>query len=265
MYNNGYDNNSYNNDYNSNYNYDNNYNSYNNGAYNNYNNGYGNQAAYYQQNTYVQADEIAPQSYNMVIGATILYGFIINMIMVSCCADFAMSMNPIVFTIAYFAMAITGSIMVRKSDSPVVSFIGYNLIVVPMGLCLTLIINAYLYAGYETTIVAAFLLTTIVTLVMMVLGAMFPTFFLSIGRTLCISLLITVIAELILYFIGIQLGIFDYVVVLIFCGYIGYDWAKANTQPKTMNNAIDSACELYIDIANLFIRLLRILARANSN
>ncbi len=252
MYNNGYDNNGYNNDYS---------NGYNNGY--NYNNNYNNQAAYYQQNTYIQRDEITPQTYNMIIGATLLYGFIINMIMVATCADFAMTMNPIAFLVVYFVMAIAGGLMVHKSENPVISFIGYNLIVIPMGLCLTIIINAYLYAGYETTIITAFLITAVVTLVMMGLGAMFPTFFLSIGRTLFVSLLITVVAELILYFVGIQLGIIDYVVVLIFCGYVGYDWAKANTQIKTVDNAIDSASELYVDIVNLFVRILRILARAN--
>ena len=81
--------------------------------------------------------------------------------------------------------------------------------------------------------------------------------------TLCISLLITVVVEIILFFVGIQLGIIDYVVVLIFCGYVGYDWAKANVQTKTVDNAIDSASELYVDIVNLFVRILRILARAN--
>lgn len=254
MYNNGYDNNGYNgyNDYN------NGYNGYNSG-YNNYNN----QATYYQQNTYIQRDEISPQTYNMIIGGVLLYGFIVNMIMVSCLDDFAMSMNPIAFTIAYFVMALAGGFMVHKSDNPVISFIGYNLIVIPMGLCLTIIINAYLSAGYESTIITAFLITAVVTLVMMGLGAMFPTFFLSIGRTLCISLLITVVVEIILFFVGIQLGIFDYIVVLIFCGYVGYDWAKANVQTKTVDNAIDSASELYVDIVNLFVRILRILARVN--
>lgn len=252
MYNNGYDNNNYNN-------YGGGYND------NGYGSGYGSQASYHQQNTYIQRDEISPQTYNMIIGATLLYGFVINMIMVACCADFAMSMNPIAFTIAYFAMALIGGFMVRKSDNPVISFIGYNLMVVPMGLCLTIIITAYSMAGFGSTIITAFAITTIVTVLMMALGAMFPTFFLSMGRTLGISLLIAVIAELILYFVGIQLGIFDYIVVLIFCGYIGYDWAKANTQRKTVDNAIDSATELYIDIINLFIRILRILARAQRN
>lgn len=251
MYNNGY-NNGYNN---------NGYNSY---DYNNsYNNGYNTQAPY--QHTYMRRDEITSQSYNMIIGAVLLYGFIINMIMVACCYELVASMNPIVFFIVYFVMALAGGFMVHHSSSPVVSFIGYNFIVIPMGLCLTLLINLYSFAGYQSTIITAFLITTIVTLAMMGLSAAFPDFFLSIGKTLFVSLLITVIAELILFFVGIQLGIIDYVVVVIFCGYIGYDWAKANAQVKTVDNAIDSASELYVDIVNLFIRILRILARANNN
>ena len=66
-------------------------------------------------------------------------------------------------------------------------------------------------------------------------------------------------------FIGFDLGLIDYIVVLIFCGYIGYDWAKANALPKTYDNAIDSAANLYVDIVNLFLRILRILARSQNN
>ncbi len=53
----------------------------------------------------------------------------------------------------------------------------------------------------------------------------------------------------------------DWVVVLIFCGYIGYDWGRANQIPKTLDNAVDSAAALYMDIINLFLRILRILGR----
>lgn len=254
MYNNGYDNNGYNN-------YDNYNNGYN--SYNNYNGNYNSQTTYYQEP--VLRDEITPQAYNMIIGATLLYGFLINCFMVAFCYDAVASMNPIAFTISYFVMALIGGFMVNKSESPVVSFIGYNLIVIPMGLCLSLIINTYLSYGYQNTVLAAFLITAVVTIVMMVLGAMFPTFFLSIGRTLGVSLLITVVVELILFFIGIDLAITDYIVVLIFCGYVGYDWAKANANIKTVNNAVDSASELYVDIVNLFVRILRILARSQNN
>ena len=53
----------------------------------------------------------------------------------------------------------------------------------------------------------------------------------------------------------------DWIVALLFCGYIGYDWARANAIPNTLDNAIDSAAALYLDIINLFIRLLHIMSR----
>ena len=34
------------------------------------------------------------------------------------------------------------------------------------------------------------------------------------------------------------------------------DWAKAQEKPKTLDNAVDSAVDLYLDIINLFVRLL---------
>ena len=51
----------------------------------------------------------------------------------------------------------------------------------------------------------------------------------------------------------------DYVMVVIFAGYIGFDWAKAQAYPKTLDNAIDSAADIYVDIVNIFIRILSIM------
>ena len=47
----------------------------------------------------------------------------------------------------------------------------------------------------------------------------------------------------------------------IFSGYIGYDWARAQALPKTLDNAVDCAAALYVDIVILFLRLLRMFAR----
>ncbi len=217
---------------------------------------------------YTPADTISSTKYNLIIGACLLYGFIINCIMVSTCYDAAASLimgSPIVFFILYLAMAIAGGLMVHKSDNPVISFIGYNLFVLPLGLVLSFVLNVYVAVGYSDIITQAFGLTAAITLIMMAVSSIFPDFFLKLGRTLMITLLITIVAEFVMYLMGANLGIIDYVVVLIFCGYIGYDWAKANRVPKTVDNAIDSAAELYVDMVNLFLRLLRILARAQSN
>lgn len=95
---------------------------------------------------------------------------------------------------------------------------------------------------------------------MMLLGTLFPRFFASIASALTIALLLVIVVELVEVFIlGIHHGVIDWIVVLIFCGYVGVDWGRANQIPKTLDNAIDSAAALYMDIINLFLRILRIL------
>jgi FtsH-binding integral membrane protein len=98
----------------------------------------------------------------------------------------------------------------------------------------------------------------------MIISTIFPQFFLSLGRVLLFALLGSLAVELIggLIF-RLNLGIMDYVMVVIFGGYIGYDWAKAQVYPKTLDNAIDSAADIYVDIINLFIRILSIVGKKN--
>ena len=48
---------------------------------------------------------------------------------------------------------------------------------------------------------------------------------------------------------------------MIFCGYIGLDWNRAQMYPKTVDNAIDSAADIYLDVVNLFVRILSITGK----
>ena len=212
--------------------------------------------------------EISERAYNLVIGGVLLYGFLVNCFMVAFFSDAAFDFvynNTLMFYIVYIVMCIAGGLMVHRSSNPVISFIGYNFYVIPLGLIISASLQLLSYAGATDIVVTAFGITAIVTIAMMVASTLFPNFFLSMGRTLFVTLAITVILELILTIAGASLGIIDYVVVLIFCGYIGYDWARANAIPRTVDNAIDAAAELYVDIVVLFMRLLQILARSNNN
>jgi len=139
-----------------------------------------------------------------------------------------------------------------------VSFFGYNLVVVPFGLIVNLVVSRY-----DASLVhEAIRITALVTLGMMLLGTLFPKFFASIAGALTVALLLVIVVELVEVFIlGIHHGVIDWIVVLIFCGYVGVDWGRANQIPKTLDNAIDSAAALYMDIINLFLRILRILGR----
>lgn len=204
---------------------------------------------------------IAPAAYNLVIGLTLLWGFLVNWWMVATISvEWILAINDWVFFGGYFASCMLGVYLFSRSNNALVSFVGYNLVVVPFGLVINLAVSRY----DEALVQEAIRITAMVTLGMMVLGTLFPVFFSRIASALCIALLVLIGVELVEIFVfGIHHGILDWVAVLIFCGYIGYDWGRANQIPKTLDNAVDSAAALYMDIINLFLRILRILGRKN--
>lgn len=207
-------------------------------------------------------DQIDARTYNAVMCATLLWGFLVNALMVAYLTQPIVNalagMSPWVLFLGYFVLAIAGIVISVKSDNPFISFLGYNLLVLPMGVMLCLIVP-----GMPVAIVTkALLLTGIVTATMILLGLIRPQLFLGIGRTLLIALLIGIVAELVATFLlGYRGAAFDWLFVIIFSGYIGYDVAKSQAYPKTIDNAVDCALDIYLDIINLFIRLLSLLNR----
>lgn len=168
------------------------------------------------------------------------------------------NINPWIFIAGYFASCFFGVYLFNKSEEPAVSFIGYNFVVVPFGLIVNLVVSRY----QPALVIQAIQVTAGVTVLMMISGALFPQFFQAIHLGLVVSLLGVLVIELFQIFVlGIHSTWIDWAVAVIFCGYIGYDWGRANQIPKTVDNAIDSAAAIYMDIINLFLRILRILGR----
>ena len=197
--------------------------------------------------------------YNMAIGVVLCWGFLVNWWLVkNVDPAWLRSINTWTFFLGYFACCFFGVMLFNKSDNPFISFIGYNFVVVPFGLVVNMVVSLY-----NPSIVAqAIRVTAFVTVAMMILGVLFPSFFQRIIGALTIALIIVIIIEVVQIFImHIHQNWLDWAVAVIFCGYIGYDWGRANQIPKTLDNAVDSAAALYMDIINLFIRILSILGR----
>ncbi|CAK6716578.1 conserved membrane hypothetical protein [Vibrio harveyi] len=203
--------------------------------------------------------EISSRLYNFTIGAVLCWGFWINWLMVgNIPVESIAAINPWVFFIGYFASCFFGVYLFSKSSNPLVSFVGYNFVVVPFGLIINLVVSRY----DQSLVLSAIKVTGLVTGMMMLLGTIFPAFFQRIAGVLTIALVVVLVVELFQIFIlGIHQEWIDWAVVILFCGYIGYDWGRANQIPKTMDNAVDSAAALYMDIINLFLRILRIMGR----
>lgn len=120
-----------------------------------------------------------------------------------------------------------------------------------------MVINIVLAKYSAASIESAIQTTTIVTFGMIVMGTLFPNFFKNIVGGLLIGTIVAIVCELgLIMFTGKSSHMIDWIVAILFCGWIGYDWARASELPKTVDNAIDSAANLYMSIINLFLRLL---------
>lgn len=208
---------------------------------------------------FTSCKRISPAAYNATIGLCLLWGFFVNwLLVVHIPPELLYEMNVWIFFIGYFTSCFLGIYLFNSSKKPLVSFIGYNFVVIPFGLVVNMVVSQY----DEALVIEAIRVTASVTVIMMLLGSMFPVFFQRVSGALGVALLAVFIVELFQMFVlGIHHNWIDWVVATIFCGYIGYDWGRANQIPKTLDNAIDSAAALYMDIINLFLRILRILAR----
>ena len=205
--------------------------------------------------------EISAKLYNTILGLCVFYGLLINVLIVFFMRDEIANMNYILIIVGYFVSILIGSRMSRTSSNPFISFIGYNLICAPMGIMLTLILGTYT----ADIIVVAFLLTAIISLLITVSAAIFPEMFAQLGKALFVSLIISIIVEIVaILILGLPTMLIDIVVVVIFTLYLGYDISRAQMYPKTVDNAIDSAVDIYMDLINLFIRIIRIAYSSKS-
>jgi len=202
--------------------------------------------------------KVTERSYNLTIGLTLLWGVLINVVMSVFFTYQILSLNYLLVLALYFVGTIGCSILVHKSDSPAVSFAGFTGMAVSMGLLLTFYVTAFT----AHSVSYAFIATALVTVIMVILSMLYPEFFRNLGRTLFISLLGCIVIQLVgAFLLRLPLTIIDYAVALIFCGYIGLDWCRAQQYPKTLDNAIDCAADIYLDVVNLFIRILAITGK----
>ncbi|MBR0092386.1 MAG: Bax inhibitor-1 family protein [Lachnospiraceae bacterium] len=203
--------------------------------------------------------EITSNIYNMILGGTLLWGVLVNLLMAVFLQEPILRLPYWATLVIYLVGSLGCSFVIYKSNQPVVSFLGFTGLSISMGILIT-----YYVTFFEASDVRkAYFVTAGVTLLMMLVSSIYPAFFRSLGKTLFIALVGVLIGELVLMLFGMYPNIFDWIYCLIFCGYVGYDWAVAQSYPPTVDHAIDSAADIYVDVVNLFIRILSLMGRRN--
>lgn len=197
------------------------------------------------------------KQYNLAIAGLMFYGFFINALECIFLRSFALSLSPLLFLIGYFFCAFKGISICMTADDLRKKFLGYNMVVLPIGILLTRYID-----NFDSYLVFnACCLTAGFTLTMMMLAYYFPKVFANMGEGLLVSLFLIIVADIAIIF---GFGIVDPYAIdifasFVFCAFIGYDMVRAQRKECTAYNAIEVALNMYLDIINLFMRILAIL------
>ncbi len=204
---------------------------------------------------------VSSRTYNLVMGGVVLYGLVLNAIICSFGDDIvAMGLNPIIILVGYIVLSIAGIAISRKSNNAFVSFLGYNLVCLPLGLVISICVETY--GGISSRPVQmAFIYTVAIALIMTLAAVAFPKFFEKIGKMLFVALIAVMIVGIVSMFVTGLGYIYSLIVAVLFSFYIGYDFYRSQQFAKSIDNAVDCALDIYLDIANLFLALLRIFGR----
>lgn len=200
------------------------------------------------------------RGYNAALCGLLLYGIAANFIICKYFTDAVAALNPTAFLIGYLVCAIIGCLMSGLSHNPVISFIGYNLVVLPCGMSISIAVEAY--GGLDSGIVVeAFMITLCITAAMTLFAIICPQFCSKLGGILFASLIGLILARLVMLIFGMYSIATAWIGAVIFSLYIAYDVWRSQRYPLTLDNAIDSALDIYLDIINLFLELLEILGK----
>lgn len=208
------------------------------------------------------APTISPRLYNLITTGLIFVGFCVMGAFATFVGTYEfqswVDRNALLFIVGTLAGSIGGILLMSsavKRQSVARSLVGFALFVCSIG-----VLAAMAVASYDLpTVNKAFLITAGITAVFGILGISFPQVFRRMIGVLSVSLLALILAQIVMSLFGVDQTWLDIAVVVVFCGFIGYDMYQATTVPPTIPNAVFMACNLFLDIMNIFLRLLRIM------
>ena len=167
---------------------------------------------------------------------------------------FAPMIVSLILTIAGIGIMSAG----KSKQNVGLSLGGFALFTLTFGSTLALALTLYEVG----TIYYAFAITACISAIFLVAGVTFPEFFSRIGGVLMIGLIGLIVTEFVAVIIfHAHQTIFDYITIVLFCGFLGYDAYRMSMDEPTVPNAIFYAAEIFIDMVNILLRVLRILDR----
>ena len=204
---------------------------------------------------------LSARAYNALLAGLILVSFLI----MGACANYAstpgfmlaVAQNGLAALVVTLVGTFGGLIAMgigRSKESLGLSLAGYVAFTLTFGFTTSLALAQYSIQDISTALLA----TAGIVAVFGAAGLAFPRFFAKIQGVLMVALLALIVVEAVMFFMGVSQTVTDMVVIVVFCGFIGYDVYCASSDAPTVTNALWYAITMFLDIVNVFLRLLSI-------
>ncbi len=208
-------------------------------------------------------DSLGSRIYALALGASLTWAIFLVAMGARLSSDWRYGLGLVLLT---FICSIAGIVIFSSSERPGKSLLGVSILSFFMGLSIGPVIAYY----NADVVLNALILTVAVTLGMAILGILLPNVIAKFAGALFVGLLILLVGYfsasiLLLFGITSTFAALDWFSLALFSLYIWFDWARAMKLPKTLDNAIDVSGALIVDIVNLFLTMLRVVARSQSS
>lgn len=210
-------------------------------------------------------DELSKRLYIAVVTLATVYGLILSSVI----AYFTLDWKPSFWILVFVGLVIPiiGILISAYSNNWLISLFGYTMLIFGIGA-----ISGPAVSILETGVLMLALMSTAgVTIVMSVVGIIYPKSLEHWGGYLfgaLFALLFVRIGQAVIMSLGIYESLWyiawiEYGAVVLFSLYIIYDWNRSLRLSRTLDNAVDSAVAIFLDIVNLFWTIARILSHNN--
>ncbi len=213
------------------------------------------------------ADTMTNRGFMMAISAFTAVFIVVAMVGASFSYSWTFGDNQwlyIGFLFACMLVSVGGGVLAQANDDPTISVVGGVICSGAMGV----MVGPFVAMFTLGSVIQAFVLAAVVVLVTGFIGALLPQDLSAWGAPLFGLLFGSIVIQfggIIASALGFnfQLGfsILDWAVLILFCAIMVYDLNKARHLSKTLNNAIDVAVNVFLNFANIFIRILSILKK----
>jgi FtsH-binding integral membrane protein len=201
-------------------------------------------------------DDIPEGLFNLIFALTTTFGMVVYGVFA---ALFIHSKMGLWETLGIFCISLIGC-YVSTTDFPPIKIFGLTMIAGGLGAICGPFIGHFKVASVAEIAGA----TVFITVVLGAIGWLWPTSLKSWGLSLLVLLIVLILMQIFIPIIYAAMGLpltgvlrlLDWVGIILFSAWVIFDFNRAQELPKTIDNAMDCGVSVFLDVANIFIRLL---------